>query len=262
MERDDDMNREFTLIKDYYDDGIDIYKKKTILIKPGVTVLAGCNGIGKSTLLRQIKNILKKNNIPCIKYDNLTEGGEEARSKAGFFGDFQFLATASQSSEGENIIMNMSNLARDIGDFVRSGKNSEEEKFDRIPRVLNGEMQKEEHGIPNERWILLDAVDSGLSVDNIVDIKEQLFKTILKYNYGNEIYIIISANEYEMARDEQCFDVYNGKYVKFTDYEEYRDFILKSREWKNQREQYRDDDSDDRDDDKPWKRSRLQKIKE
>ena len=65
-----------------------------------------------------------------------------------------------------------------------------------------------------------------------------------------------------MARDEQCFDVYNGKYVKFTDYEEYRDFILQSREWKNQREQYRDDDSDDRDDDKPWKRSRLQKIKE
>ena len=75
-----------------------------------------------------------------------------------------------------------------------------------------------------------------MSVDNIVDIKEQLFKTILKYNYGNEIYIIISANEYEMARDEQCFDVYNGKYVKFTDYEEYRDFILQSREWKNQRE--------------------------
>ena len=28
------------------------------------------------------------------------------------------------------------------------------------------------------------------------------------------------------------------------------------------REKYRDDDSDDRDDDKPWKRSRLQKIKE
>ena len=85
------MNREFTLIKDYYDDGIDIYKKKTILIKPGVTVLAGCNGIGKSTLLRQIKNILKKNNIPCIKYDNLTEGGEEARSKAGFLEIFSSL---------------------------------------------------------------------------------------------------------------------------------------------------------------------------
>ena len=56
---------------------------------------------------------------------------------------------------------------------------------------------------------MLDAVDSGLSVDNIVDVKEQLFKTILEYNYGNEIYIVISANEYEMARGEQCFDVYN-----------------------------------------------------
>lgn len=94
----------------------------------------------------------------------------------------------------------------------------------------------EDKEIPKERWILLDAVDSGLSVDNIIDLKEQLFKTILEeYNFGNEIYILISANEYEMARDEQCFDVYNGKYITFKDYEEYRKFILESKKWKEQR---------------------------
>ena len=49
---------------------------------------------------------------------------------------------------------------------------------------------------------------------------------------GNEIYIVVSANEYEMARDEQCFDVYNGKYVKIKDYEEYRNLVLQSKEWK------------------------------
>ena len=86
-----------------------------------------------------------------------------------------------------------------------------------------------------ERWILLDAVDSGLSVDNIVDIKEGLFKTILEYNYGNEIYMVISANEYEMARGEQCFDVYNGKYITFKNYEEYRSMILESKKWKEER---------------------------
>ena len=101
-------------------------------------------------------------------------------------------------------------------------------------REINGETI-EEVEIPKERWILLDAVDSGLSVDNIVDIKEDLFKTILEYNFGNEIYIIVSANEYEMARGEKCFDVYNGKYVEFKDYEEYRDFIVESKEWKHQR---------------------------
>ena len=112
-----------------------------------------------------------------------------------------------------------------------------EKKYTKLARTmaaLDGE-EVEEPEIPNERWILLDAVDSGLSVDNIVDLKEQLFKTILEYNYGNEIYIVISANEYEMARGEKCFDVYNGKYVKLNDYEEYRNLVLQSKEWKWQR---------------------------
>lgn len=58
----------------------------------------------------------------------------------------------------------------------------------------------EEPEIPKERWIPLDAIDSGLSVD---------------------------ANEYEMAGNESCFDVYSGKYIDLPDYEAYRMFILK-----------------------------------
>ena len=38
-----------------------------------------------------------------------------------------------------------------------------------------------------------------------------------------------------MAREEQCFDVYNGKYIKFDNYEEYRNFILESKQNKNNR---------------------------
>ena len=232
------MGRKFILERDYYDEGYNLYKKKTIEIKSGVTVLIGCNGIGKTTLLHQIKNSLKKDKIPYIEYDNLAKGGGYARERAGFLGDFEFLATAMQSSEGENIVMNMGKLARDIGDFVRNGRTAEEERMHRMARAFQkarGE-DAEEAKIIKERWILLDAVDSGLSVDNIVDIKEYLFKTILEHNDGNEIYIVISANEYEMAREEKCFDVYNGKYVTFNNYEEYRDFILQSKEWKNQRD--------------------------
>ena len=95
----------------------------------------------------------------------------------------------------------------------------------------------EEQEESNERWILLDAIDSGLSIDNIVDVKEYLFKTILENNFGKEIYILVVANEYEMARGEDCFDVHNGKYVKFTDYEDYRNFVLKSKEWKDKRDE-------------------------
>ena len=81
----------------------------------------------------------------------------------------------------------------------------------------------------------MDAIDSGLSIDNIVDIKEYLFKTVLENNFGKEIYILVVAKEYEMARGENCFDVRNGKYIKFKDYENYRNFVLKSKEWKEER---------------------------
>jgi len=237
IRKDKIMSKKFTLIKDYYEEGINLYKKKTITIKPGITVLVGCNGIGKTTLLHQIKDTLKKDNIPCIEFDNLHDGGSKSVSEASFYGNFEFMATAMCSSEGENIVMNMGKLAERLGKFVKEGEDPKEKKHIQLARSIakvNGENIKEE-SIPNERWILLDAVDSGLSVDNVVDIKEQLFKTILEYNYGNDIYIVVSANAYEMTRGEQCFDIYNGKYVKFKDYEEYRQFVLDSKEWKNQR---------------------------
>lgn len=88
----------------------------------------------------------------------------------------------------------------------------------------------------NDRFLLLDAVDSGYSIDNVIELKE-LFKLILKDSEEHDVhtYIIVSANEYELANSENCFDVANGKYITFANYEEYRKFILKSRELKNKR---------------------------
>lgn len=202
--------------------------------------MVGCNGIGKTTFLHQLRENLKKLNIPYIEYDNLHEGGRNSISEAGFNEDFAFLATAIQSSEGENIVMNIGKLASELKYFVKTGKVKEKNPFAKVFKNIDGYKDEKEEFLP-ERWILLDAVDSGLSVDNIVDIKEYLFKTILEYNFGNEIYIVISANEYEMAREEQCFDVYNGKYITFKDYEDYRNMILESKKWKEEREKARKD---------------------
>ena len=52
---------------------------------------------------------------------------------------------------------------------------------------------------------------------------------------GLELYLVISANEYELARKESCFDVNKGKYITFKDYEDYRSFILNSRAFKENR---------------------------
>ena len=87
-----------------------------------------------------------------------------------------------------------------------------------------------------ERWLLFDAVDSGFSVDNVIELKN-FFKILIKdfEERGYELYIVVSANEFELAREEDCFDVMNGKYIRFAGYDDFRGFIIKSREKKDRR---------------------------
>lgn len=234
------MKRKIKLWKDPYNCGFDLYKKKTVEISSGVTVLVGCNGIGKTTLLNNIEEFLKKDNIPVLHFNNLSDGGSNSRSEKAFMGDFSFLAQSMSSSEGENIVLNLFDLAVKIGAFIKTG--IAKGKYNPFAEVFKKHIEdNKEEKISNERWILFDAVDSGLSIDNIVDLKEGLFKTIIENETEKEIYIIVSANEYEMANGEHCFDVYNGKYITFKDYEEYRSMILENRKWKEEREKARKD---------------------
>ena len=206
------MSRQFTLNNDWYsEDDFKIFKKKKITIKSGLTVLVGCNGAGKTTLLKQIEQSLKSKDIPVMLHNNKSDGERELKSRAALYGDFNIVAKLMMSSEGENIVNVMSEIARKMGDFTRHNGNSK------------------------ELWFMFDAVDSGLSIDNILEIKEQLIPIVLEHNADKDIYFLISANSYEFARGENCFDVINGKYIKFADYEEYRDYILKSKEQKLER---------------------------
>lgn len=188
-----------------------LFYRNTVTFEPGVTVLIGCNGYGKTSLLRQIKYGLQDEKMPYIFYDNLHDGGENARSRAGFYGDMDFLAAAVQSSEGENIVMNMCNVGRQMGALAKKYPDAK------------------------ELWFLFDAVDSGLSIDNIIDLKEGLFEAAIKYNPDKEIYIIASANEYELCHGEKCFDTYLCKYINIRSYKQYKSFILKSRKRKDKR---------------------------
>lgn len=203
------MIKTVSIAKNPYDERICLFAKDTVDIKTGITVLAGCNGIGKTTLLRMIENNNSKEGIPTLKFNNLTDGGDHARSSAGFHGDFKFLATSVCSSEGENIIMNLSTLAGKIGSFIHNNSDI------------------------HELWILLDAVDSGLSIDNIVEFKSFLNRMVIGGNKNRNIYIIISANEYEMCNGEQCMDMCKLEYTTFNTYDEYKNFILNSRKEKD-----------------------------
>lgn len=218
--------------RDPYESGFSPTKPKEIEINPGLTVLVGCNGAGKTTLLYNIKDEMKRQNIPCYLYDNLKDGGSSSVSEAIFFGNTGLGAALWASSEGEAIKINFGHLSLKFKEFLQSGFfDTKSNRFAKIFKETNDEKE-----ICNKRVLLFDAVDSGLSVDSIIEIKE-VFHQILKEAkaFAVEVYIIISANEYELARNTECFDVNDGKYIKFDDYESYRTFIIISRKKKEKR---------------------------
>lgn len=192
-----------------FDNDIVFLKKGTIKFRQGITILVGCNGYGKSTFLKQVETALKLDKIPHIKYDNEYEGGGNSRSLKGFLGNTNFVIKSMLSSEGENIILNIEEFAGKIGKFVIENQSAE------------------------ELYVLIDALDSGLSIDKIDYLKRDLFDFIVKdcKRNGQNIRFIITANSYELANGENCFDVHNCKYIKFNNYEEYRNFILETSEF-------------------------------
>lgn len=216
------MNRSFNLIKNYYDSSFELYKKDTITINEGITTLVGCNGSGKTTLLNIIKEQLEKENVPCMDYNNLNDGGHYTKDKLAFYSQFEQLAQRVFSSEGEEIILNIGDFISQIRTFFKTGKSNH--SF------------KEPNPNHKERWIIFDAVDSGMSIDNMKEVKD-VFKLIVNdaKAKGIELYIIISTNSYEFAKDNACFDVYEGEYTSFNNYDEYSNFIINSRTKKDNR---------------------------
>ena len=172
----------------------------------GVTVLVGCNGSGKSTIIGNIKRYCKKNNIDCVQFDNLQDGASQTKSKAGLYGDFTTMASLMNCSEGEGI-----KIA--FGEFVKSLKQVVERQSDK-----------------KEKWILVDAIDSGLSIDNILEVKDFFDFLLHDKNPDIKVYIVVSSNAYEVANGEDCINVRTGKHIRFKDYEEYKQTI-KEREY-------------------------------
>lgn len=205
------MSKTFNISRDYYEKGQMIFKKKTCTLESGITVLVGCNGSGKSTLLKQIAFALKKDGIPYVFHDANKDDSHAGMNEALFRNDFSFVAALMTSSEGENIRNMMAGVAKEMGRLT----------------VQNPDA--------NELWFLFDALDSGLSIDAIAEMKTDFFQFVIEQNPDKDVYIIVSANGYEFANGERCYDVANCKEVTFKDYNDYRKFILKSREQKNKR---------------------------
>ena len=187
-------------IEDWYD----IHNGYTLSLQPGVTALVGPNGAGKTTLLTQLRDYAadtaRRNRFKVLNYSNMTDGGDVAMQSYLSCGDMTQLATAMVSSEGERIIVNLSRF---------------------IPKIRPAIEVAEQEG--KILIILIDAIDSGMSIDKLRDVAE-LLDMIAKDIEGKNIYLVISTNNYELAKG-RCLNPRTGKYVSFGSYEEYDNFI-------------------------------------
>lgn len=202
----------FRLKRDYWDDGVCLYDKGEVTVKPGVTVLVGCNGSGKSTMLRQMREQLEETKSAhlYIRYDKERE--QKDMRLADGKATFEIFASWVASSEGEQIVVRLQALAEEVGRLVRNSTNK-------------------------NLYLLLDGVDSGLSIDNIADMKTHLLHMLVSriHEEGQDLFIIATSNTYELAEGEDCIDVVTCQHRRFASYEEYRDVILESRKKKNGR---------------------------
>jgi len=190
-----------------YDLEQELFPYDSVNFPKGLTVLVSRNGSGKTTLINRIEEVIsKRKGYKLIKFNNYAEGGDTALSIELFHGNMETASYMWCASEGERIYVNMGKIVQKIGHAAKE---------------MLAESKK------GKLVVLLDAIDSGLDVSNIAEMKD-VFKMIQKdfEDNGNEIYIIASANEYEMANGERCLDVTTGKFINFDSYDEYRDFIL------------------------------------
>lgn len=190
--------------------GYNLYADDHIYLRPGITTLVGCNGAGKTTLMRQLMYTIKKQreNAVIVQFNNLTDGGHNAIEEALFLQQNNLGANLLIASEGESIRLNVGQFMKKAGAKMSQTKDAK------------------------ELWIFLDATDSGLSIDNAVEIKDAMrFIIETEGKRGIDVFAILSTNSYEFARNETCIYVYHpSKTITFKDYEDYRSFILKSSE--------------------------------
>lgn len=190
-----------------------IFTRANFELHSGLTVLVGCNGIGKSTVLHFLNQQLNSDNI-IFKFNNLVDGGSHAKEKHMLNDDIDFVVRSYISSEGEEIMLNFEDLTQRMGKTVREAKVSNQDRV----------------------FFLFDALDSGLSIDHIVEMKK-LFGFVISDCLSNGIspYIVVAANSYEMAKGSDCLKLPSLTYGNFTDYDTYRKYIIKTRDQKNER---------------------------
>ena len=184
------------------------YIEKTVRtsISPGLTVIVGRNGYGKTSFLHSLAEQLDKKKIPYVSWSDNEYGRGNGREILLYNDNIEGLASMTCHSEGESMLASFGNF------FMR-----------KAGRAVSNCVKNND----KEIFFFIDQLDSGLDIYQIDDIKKIIKETILPDLKERKItgYFLVTANSYEMVDGEDCIDPVTGKHHSFNSLSEYREYI-------------------------------------
>ena len=181
------------------------------LRKNNITIVVGRNGYGKSSLLSGIDAAFKNNpNVLVVHWSDNEYGRGNAMDTLLWNDDIEGLASMAFHSEGQK-------MRESFGRFFLA-------KVGSAVRRINPE-----DGI-DTAFLLVDQLDSGLDVHQINLVKQIFRDTIIpdmKSRGIKKVYVVMTANSYEMVRGEECIDPITRMHFKFDCAEDFNAYIDK-----------------------------------
>lgn len=204
-------------------------KRESIPIKydinPGITMLIGPNGSGKTTALSQLRSLFSTEDDLVKKWNKLEINDSIRDLYSSYLYDNVYEETFTKSTWG---------ATDHIDRVAQTFENSEgQNMYDYLYYKINEIGQAVTKAIKNNKkgiFLLFDGLDSGLSLDVINTIRKSVLEFIIeteKKRSNLEVYIICSANSYEFCNNYDCIDVTNQKHITFTNYTDYEKYFVK-----------------------------------
>lgn len=222
------------IIQDPY--GQPMFHKDHFTVTNKVTIFAGPNGYGKSTLIKMLKHCLKSQDIEesektarergISRAFSVISNKEENTSKKVTFIGYDAHADSYHNAIGSNL------LSQNYQMFdMRSESSEGQNKLYSLMEVFDAAQEIALENKELEQIILfVDGIDSGLSIDMINLIMSTLdLKLGQIEQHGVEVALILTTNNYEMCRERTVYDPITFEPVTYTNYEEFRkDMLAKS----------------------------------
>lgn len=216
-----------------------LFEKDELTLTHKITVLAGPNGYGKTSLITMLKKSLEK--TEAFSFENNAYSRGLSQSLARFFSheDYEelehkasigFISYDSHNDDYGNAIS--SALANQNPMHVALRKESSEGENNLISLGLlfnNAQDIVKEHPNLKQLIIFIDGIDSGLSVDKINFIIKTLpikIEQIETLRSDIEVALVFTTNNYEFVRNLPTIDPITFEKIDYQDYDDFRSDML------------------------------------